>query len=113
MAHSLSAQRQAVASKLDAGASRPTCPSRRMMSVAAHATHSKATPDVPAEDLPPAHARAAVAAANRRARAMASAEAAAETLGDFLGLGKGGLAPGATANMDKDQVGGELAEAQG
>ncbi|KAG2449994.1 hypothetical protein HYH02_000098 [Chlamydomonas schloesseri] len=109
MAHSLSAHsRQAAATKLDggAGASRPSCPSRRIVRVAAHANHSK--PDVPAEDLPPAHARAAVAAANRRARAMASAEAAAETLGDFLGLGKGGLAPGATADLDKEQVLGVL-----
>ncbi|GLI60291.1 hypothetical protein VaNZ11_002404 [Volvox africanus] len=67
-----------------------------------------ATADVPPDQLPPAHARAAVAAAKRRARAQADAEESADMLGRFLGLGPGGLAPAATVDLDRDQVLGVL-----
>jgi hypothetical protein len=51
---------------------------------------------------PPAHARAAVAAS--RKREAAHVEESAAILGDFLGLGRSGLTPAATVELDRQQV---------
>ncbi|PNH10795.1 GTPase Der, partial [Tetrabaena socialis] len=83
-------------------------PLRRVGLVSAPATHAPSTPStgppVPADQLPPAHARAAVAAARRRAKAAAAAEESAAVLGSFLGLGPGDLAPGAAVELDREQA---------
>ncbi|EFJ50489.1 iron hydrogenase assembly protein [Volvox carteri f. nagariensis] len=85
-------------------ASQRTVARRDAVRVSAHSVAA----DVPPDQLPPAHARAAIAAAKRKAKAQADAEESAAVLGRFLGLGPGGLAPAATVDLDRDQVLGVL-----
>ncbi|KXZ55371.1 hypothetical protein GPECTOR_3g5 [Gonium pectorale] len=61
-------------------------------------------PDMRPEEAPPEHARVAVAAARKRAKAMADAEESANVLGNFLGMPKGSLIPGDTLDLDLEQI---------